>query len=117
MQLSANSVHGSECFSKMHTTPPSEAVPGQAASSEEARIQEVVDDVYEKYRNVDDGEVATYIPELGKADPRDFGICLVTVDGRIFRAGDCDKEFTIQSMCKPFAFQMALEKHGVAETL
>lgn len=101
----------------MHTAPQGEAVPGQAASGEETRIQEVLDDVYEKYRNVDDGEVATYIPELGKADPRDFGICLVTVDGRVFRAGDCDKEFTIQSMCKPFAFQMALEQHGVSETL
>ena len=66
---------------------------------------------------MDEGEVATYIPELGKADPKDFGICLVTVGGHVFRAGDCDKEFTIQSMCKPFAFQMALEQYGVAETL
>jgi glutaminase len=35
----------------------------------------------------------------------------------MFRAGDWDKEFTIQSMCKPFAFQMALEQHGMEETL
>jgi glutaminase len=101
----------------MHTAPQGQAVPGQTAPNEAARIQEVLDDIYEKYRNVDDGAVATYIPELGKADPQDFGICLVTVDGRIFRAGDCDKEFTIQSMCKPFAFQMALEQDGVAGTL
>ena len=32
-------------------------------------------------------------------------------------AGDWDKEFTIQSMCKPFAFQMALEQCGLEETL
>jgi len=101
----------------MHTAPHDAAIPEETAPNEAARIQEVLDEVYEKYRNVDEGEVATYIPELGKADPKDFGICLVTVDGRVFRAGDCDKEFTIQSMCKPFAFQMALEKHGVAETL
>ena len=104
-------------FSKMHTAPHDAAIPEETAPNEAARIQEVLDEVYEKYRNVDEGEVATYIPELGKADPKDFGICLVTVDGRVFRAGDCDKEFTVQSMCKPFAFQMALEKHGVAETL
>ena len=101
----------------MHTAPQNQTVPDQTAPSEAERIQEVLDNIYEKYRNVDDGAVATYIPELGKADPKDFGICLVTADGRIFRAGDCDKEFTIQSMCKPFAFQMALERHGVAETL
>jgi glutaminase len=82
-----------------------------------SEIQAIVDSIYEKYKNVDDGEVATYIPELGKADPKHFGICLATVEGHVFRAGDCDKEFTIQSMCKPFAFQMALEQHGIQKVL
>jgi glutaminase len=81
-----------------------------------SHIQAIVDAAFEKYRNVDDGEVATYIPELGKANPKDFGICIVTVDGHVFRAGDWDKEFTIQSMCKPFAFQMALEQWGMEAT-
>ncbi|MEP6963614.1 MAG: glutaminase A [Acidobacteriota bacterium] len=86
-------------------------------SEEHSQIQEIVDMVYEKYKNVTDGQVATYIPELGKGNPQHFGICLATVDGHVFRAGDHDKEFTIQSMCKPFAFQMALEQVGVEETL
>jgi glutaminase len=81
------------------------------------RIQEILDSVYEKYRNVDDGDVATYIPELSKADPKHFGICMATVNGHVFRAGDWDQEFTIQSMCKPFAFQMALEQDGLQKTL
>jgi glutaminase len=81
------------------------------------RIQEIVDNTYEKYRSVNDGEVATYIPELGKANPDDFGICVVTVDGDVFSAGDCEQEFTIQSICKPFAFQMALEELGRDATL
>src|SRR5258705_9314207 len=101
----------------MHTAAQRQAVPSQTEPIETGHIQEVLDDIYEKYRNVDDGAVATYIPELSKADPKDFGICLATADGRVFRAGDCDKEFTIQSMCKPFAFQMALEQDGVAGTL
>ena len=82
-----------------------------------SEIQEIIDSIYDKYKTVDDGEVATYIPELGKANPADFGICLATVDGHLFRAGDYDKEFTIQSMCKPYAFQMALELYGLKETL
>jgi glutaminase len=80
-------------------------------------IQEMVEDAYVKYRDLDEGEVATYIPELGNADPRDFAICLATVDGQIFCAGDSKKEFTIQSICKPFAFQMALEECGRDATL
>ena len=62
-------------------------------------------------------QVATYIPELGKANPKHFGICLATAEGEVFTAGDWEQEFTIQSVCKPFAFQMALEQHGVEEIL
>jgi glutaminase len=94
-------------------TPTQSATPNGGATGHAPHIQEIVDGIYEKYKNVHDGEVATYIPELGKADPSDFGICLTTADGHVFRAGDWNKEFTIQSMCKPFAFQMALEQYGM----
>ena len=80
-------------------------------------LQEILEVTYDKFRDIDDGEVATYIPELGKADPGDFAICLVTVDGQVFSVGDWDKEFTIQSICKPFAYQMALEELGRDKTL
>src|SRR5438132_2631780 len=91
------------------------ATPKNAATLE--HIQEIVQETYEKYKHVDEGSVATYIPELGKANPDHFGISLVTVDGKEFSVGDCQQEFTIQSICKPFAFQMALEGHGRDETL
>jgi glutaminase len=81
------------------------------------RLQDIVDITYEKYRDHNEGEVATYIPELGKSDPNDFAVCLVTVDGQVFSAGDWNKEFTIQSVCKPFAYQMALEELGRERTL
>jgi glutaminase len=82
-----------------------------------AHIHDMLQDVYEKYRCVHEGEVATYIPELGKANPDHFGICLATVDGQVFSAGDWQEEFTIQSISKPFAFQMALEEQGRDKTL
>lgn len=82
-----------------------------------SQLQKIIDRTYSKFKDVDEGTVATYIPELGKANPKDFGICLATVDGQVFTAGDWDREFTIQSMCKPFAFQMALERHGTEEAL
>ena len=95
---------------------PNSTSPNGAAHKPGAQIQAVVDSIYEKYKNVDEGQVATYIPELAKADPSHFGICIATVDGHVFRAGDYDEEFTMQSMCKPLAFQMALEEHGQEET-
>jgi glutaminase len=82
-----------------------------------SKLQRTIDRIYEKYKDIDDGEVVTYIPELGKANPRQFGICLATAEGEVFAAGDWENEFTIQSMCKPFAFQMALERHGIKEVL
>ena len=81
------------------------------------KLQQTLDLIYEKYKDVDEGTLATYIPELGKANPNDFGICIATTEGEVFTVGDWEQEFTIQSVCKPFAFQMALERHGVEEVL
>ncbi len=61
---------------------------------------------------VDAGEVARYIPELAKADPRHLGIAIATTDGRLFEAGDTHVAFTIQSVSKPFAYGHAIACHG-----
>ena len=58
------------------------------------------------------GDVATYIPELAKADPDWFGICLATTDGRVYEVGDTRQPFTIQSISKPFVYGLALEDRG-----
>ena len=60
----------------------------------------------------DGGAVADYIPELAAADPDRFGICLATVDGTVYSAGNAETPFTIQSMSKPFAYAVALSDHG-----
>lgn len=62
----------------------------------------------------DGGAVADYIPELAAADPDRFGICVATVDGTIYSAGDSETPFTIQSMSKPFAYGVALADQGHA---
>jgi glutaminase len=64
-----------------------------------------------------EGEVATYIPELAKADPDWFGICLVTTGGQVYEAGDSGIPFTIQSISKPFVYGLALEDNGLSEVL
>jgi glutaminase len=68
--------------------------------------------LHERFRDLDDGDVATYIPELAKADPRWFGICIATVDGHVYEVGDARQPFTIQSISKPFVYGLALEDRG-----
>lgn len=58
------------------------------------------------------GAVAAYIPELAKVDPAQFGIAIVTADGRMITGGDADTGFSIQSISKVFALTLALGKVG-----
>ena len=67
-----------------------------------------------RHRECREGNVATYIPELAKADPEKFGICVATVDGHVYEVGDARHPFTIQSISKPFVYGLALDDHGPA---
>jgi glutaminase len=71
----------------------------------------------EECQTIDDGVVADYIPELGKADPSWFGIAIATTDGHVYEIGDTDRPFTIQSISKPFVYGAALDIHGVRGVL
>jgi glutaminase len=75
-------------------------------------IQSYLSDLHAALAGMDHGEVATYIPELAKADPRWLGACLITVDGVAYAVGDTDQTFTIQSISKPFVYGTALADRG-----
>ncbi len=55
------------------------------------------------------GNVATYIPELGKADKNKLGLCILTADGKRYSVGDTKDRFTIQSISKVISMILALE--------
>lgn len=59
------------------------------------------------------GEVATYIPELGKADKNKLGLCLYTKDGNRYSIGDTKDRFTIQSISKIISLAAAIELCGI----
>lgn len=61
------------------------------------------------------GKVADYIPELGKMDPNKLGIVLVDTGAKIYRSGDYETRFTIQSMSKPIVLLLALMDNGEDE--
>ena len=58
------------------------------------------------------GNVATYIPELAKGDRNDLGIYVLRSDGRHYQAGTYQKCFTIQSVVKPILLLLALMDNG-----
>ena len=75
-------------------------------------LQTTIEELHDRYRPHTQGEVATYIPELAHANPNDFGIAIVSAEGRVFETGECDRAFTVQSISKPFTFGMAIEELG-----
>lgn len=78
----------------------------------ELEIQSALEEIHAKHKDNQGGKVADYIPELAKADPGAFGICVVTRDGQVFEVGDTEQQFTIQSVSKPFVYGMALQDTG-----
>ena len=75
-------------------------------------LPEFIQRLYEKYRSLDSGSLASYIPELTKANPNWFAISIITKEGEVFEVGDVSSNFTIQSISKVFVFGMALEDCG-----
>ena len=58
------------------------------------------------------GKVASYIPELAKVSPSHFGIAVVDLDGKVYRAGDAEHPFSIQSISKLFGLTLAFHLEG-----
>ncbi|MCM5682296.1 glutaminase [Schlegelella sp. S2-27] len=63
---------------------------------------------------LDQGRVASYIPELAAVPLRQFGMAIVTLDGRVHSVGDAQVAFSIQSISKLFALVLALQAEGDA---
>src|SRR5215813_477226 len=77
-------------------------------------LKRFLTDCHKNFAADHSGEVAHYIPELGKADPDHFGISLATLDGHVYEVGDTGVPFTIQSISKAFVFALALDTLGAA---
>jgi glutaminase len=90
------------------------AVISQAASAmEPAKIQAALQAAYDKYKDLEEGANADYIPVLAKVDPKIFGITLVTTDGKVYSVGDIDSAVSIQSISKVFTMARVIEESGI----
>ncbi|HCT45586.1 MAG: glutaminase A [Phycisphaerae bacterium] len=75
-------------------------------------LQSTLESLHDKYRALNTGTVATYIPELAKADPDLFCISVRLIDGTEFTVGNSEAAFTLQSCSKPLALAQALATVG-----
>ena len=80
-------------------------------------FKSLLENIWSKYRLVDEGTSYNIEPGLHKVDDNRFGICAVTTDGSIYETGDSRVNFFIQSVSKLFTYGLALEDHGREEVL
>ncbi|HUL78589.1 MAG TPA: glutaminase A [Vicinamibacteria bacterium] len=100
--------------SEAKTKPPAKPAPAVSALAgyTEADINAALQAAYAKYRDIKEGKNADYIPALAKVDPKIYGIALVTMDGKVYTAGDITSEVSIQSISKVFTMAKVIEESG-----
>ena len=75
--------------------------------------QEVLEFLHQQVKDEkNEGKIASYIPELKKVNPKNFGVHFRSVDDKTFSAGDAEKKFSIQSIAKVASLSMAIELVG-----
>jgi len=89
--------------------PPAVATaPGLAEADVNAALQAA----YAKYKDLQEGKNADYIPALAKVDSNIYGIALVTTDGKVYTKGDITSEVSIQSISKVFTMAKVIEEQN-----
>lgn len=76
------------------------------------QLRTVIQEAYNQAIKNQNGKVATYIPELSKADPNQFAVSVTLIDGTDFHLGHSQSAFTLQSVSKPFVYGQTLMDHG-----
>lgn len=72
-------------------------------------MEKILQDILDRNRKyINYGQVASYIPELKNARIDDLGICVIDKNNNIYKAGDYNTKFTIQSISKTIVLAMAL---------
>ncbi|UTF59740.1 glutaminase A [Gilvimarinus sp. DA14] len=86
-----------------------------AADLSDNNIKQALRDAYQKYRGLDEGENADYIPALAEVDSSIYGIVLVTAGGKVYTEGDVKSEVSIQSISKVFTMALVMDQDGTQE--
>jgi len=70
-------------------------------------------EIYSQLKSDTNGNVATYIPQLGRVNPDLFAVSVYTIDNQVLKLGNYKTRFPIQSCSKPGTYALALSEHGL----
>jgi glutaminase len=85
---------------------------GTSSTLTKAKIEQALNEAYNKFKDMKEGKNADYIKELATVDPNIYGIALVTTDGQIYTKGDLTSAVSIQSISKVFTMARVIEEQG-----
>ena len=103
---------GLQAAAPMNTADLDMALDSNTRTLQDADIEAALSAAYIKYKTLQEGANADYIPALAKVDSNIYGIALVTPDGKIYTAGDINSEVSIQSISKVFTMALVMEEMG-----
>jgi len=69
-------------------------------------------DIFLRCQDNQQGNVASYIPQLARSEPSLWGMSVCTVDGQRYSLGAVEEQFTLQSCSKPFTYAICLKELG-----
>src|SRR4051812_16065168 len=91
---------------------PQSAIQPPAGLPSPDAIERAVKNAYDSAKGENSGKNADYIPALAQVPSDLFGVAVVTVDGRVYKAGDVDHTFSIQSCSKIFTLCHVMQESG-----
>jgi len=72
-------------------------------------IQIAIEEAYNNTNSITEGNNANYIPYLANVPSNLFGIVIVNADGKIYKIGNTDFIFGIESISKAFVLALAMQ--------
>src|SRR5687767_1655291 len=88
------------------------AQPRRGSGGASPAVDAAVKAAHAKYRGLNEGKNADYIPALAQVPSNYFGIALVTPQGQVATAGDIEPKFSIQSISKVFTMALVFQESG-----
>jgi glutaminase len=85
---------------------------GNSFAQTPEQYRKAVNEAYAGFKDLKEGKNANYIKELANVDSNLYSIAIITVDGRVFAAGDQQAQVSIQSVSKAFVLAQVLEESG-----
>ncbi|XP_076033452.1 glutaminase liver isoform, mitochondrial-like isoform X3 [Oratosquilla oratoria] len=90
----------------------SKALRNQFVIPEFADFCKYINDFYYNCKEIEEGKVASYIPQLARFSKDRWAVSVCTVDGQRYSVGDTGTHFTMQSCSKPIMYAIALNELG-----